>query len=185
MPTEAGADYFIRLQQQGVRVRILTNSLAATDVVAVHSGYARYRQRLVEAGVELYELKPTSNNNDGKKYVGLMGSSGSSLHAKTFGSDNRHIFIGSFNFDPRSINLNTELGIVVESPSYGQAMDKVFSELLPQRSWRVQYDKASQQTQWTDAAHNPPQVLTEEPMSTWWQRVSVAVMSVLPIEGFL
>ena len=185
VPTEAGADYFIRLQQQGVRVRILTNSLAATDVVAVHSGYARYRQRLVEAGVELYELKPTSNNNDGKKYVGLMGSSGSSLHAKTFGSDNRHIFIGSFNFDPRSINLNTELGIVVESPSYGQAMDKVFSELLPQRSWRVQYDKASQQTQWTDAAHQPPQVLTEEPMSTWWQRVSVAVMSVLPIEGFL
>ena len=81
--------------------------------------------------------------------------------------------------------MNTELGIVVESPSYGQAMDKVFSELLPQRSWRVQYDKASQQTQWTDAAHQPPQVLTEEPMSTWWQRVSVAVMSVLPIEGFL
>ena len=185
VPTKAGTDYFIRLQQQGVKVRILTNSLAATDVVAVHSGYARYRQRLVEAGVELYELKPTSNNLEDKKYVGFKGSSGSSLHAKTFGTDQNHMFIGSFNFDPRSINLNTELGIVVENPHYRQKMSEVFSDLLPQRSWRVQYDSAQQQLLWTDATQTPPQVLTEEPMSTWWQRASVAVMSVLPIEGFL
>ena len=185
VPTKTGTDYFIRLQKQGVKVRILTNSLAATDVVAVHSGYARYRQRLVEAGVELYELKPTSTSSDDKKFVGLMGSSGSSLHAKTFGTDQNHIFIGSFNFDPRSINLNTELGIVVENPQYGREMDQVFSELLPQRSWRVQYDPAQKHIQWTDAAHKPPQVLTEEPMSTWWQRASVAVMGVLPIESFL
>ncbi len=185
VPTKTGTDYFIRLQQQGVKVRILTNSLAATDVVAVHSGYARYRQRLVEAGVELYELKPTSTSSDDKKFVGLMGSSGSSLHAKTFGTDQNHIFIGSFNFDPRSINLNTELGIVVENPQYSRDMDQVFSELLPQRSWRVQYDPAQKHIQWTDAAHKPPQVLTEEPMSTWWQRASVAVMGVLPIESFL
>ena len=81
--------------------------------------------------------------------------------------------------------MNTELGIVVENPQYGRDMDQVFSELLPQRSWRVQYDPAQKHIQWTDAAQKPPQVLTEEPMSTWWQRASVAVMGVMPIESFL
>ena len=74
---------------------------------------------------------------------------------------------------------------MVENPHYRQKMSEVFSDLLPQRSWRVQYDSAQQQLLWTDSTQTPPQVLTEEPMSTWWQRASVAVMSVLPIEGFL
>ena len=186
VPTDAGTDYFVGLQKQGIRVRILTNSMAATDVLAVHSGYARHRQRLVDAGVELYELKPDLTAPfEGKKYLGFMGSSGSSLHAKTFGADGHDLFIGSFNFDPRSMHWNTELGIVVQSPKFGQEMDRLFSVIVPQRSWRIQHNAQLGQLQWVDGGKNPPQVLTEEPMTSWWQRAGVTVFSWLPIEWLL
>ena len=183
VPTDAGSDYFVNLAKQGVRVRILTNSMAATDVLAVHSGYARYRQRLIEGGVLLYEMKPNANNmqNDG---VGFMGSSGSSLHAKTFGADDKRMFVGSFNFDPRSAKLNTELGMVVHSAKFGQQMDDAFANAIPQRSWQVVED-GNGDIVWLDHAQQPPQQLTTEPMSSWWQRASVAVLSLLPIEWML
>ncbi|AHG66128.1 putative phospholipase D [Advenella mimigardefordensis DPN7] len=110
VPTAAGVDAFTKMAQTGIKLRVLTNSLDATDVSAVHAGYAKRRKDLLAAGVTLYELQRMSATDKPKEGAGPFGSSGSSLHAKTFAVDHKRVFIGSFNFDPRSANLNTEMG---------------------------------------------------------------------------
>jgi phosphatidylserine/phosphatidylglycerophosphate/cardiolipin synthase-like enzyme len=116
----------------GVHVTVLTNSLAATDVAAVHAGYQRYRKPLLEADVQLYELKPAATGSgtaDRKKSV--FGSSKSSLHAKTYVFGRKGVFIGSMNFDPRSVELNTEIGVYCESDrAAGQVTDHVESNAI-------------------------------------------------------
>src|SRR5690606_22057425 len=102
---------------RGVKVRILTNSLDATDVAAVHAGYAKWRKDLLKSGITLFEMNSFSSVTAGRKSKSSIGSSGASLHAKTFAVDGKRIFVGSFNFDPRSFNLNTELGFVIDSPA--------------------------------------------------------------------
>ena len=121
VPGDAGVEYFRRMRARGVRVVVLTNSLAATDVSAVHAGYSRYRRPLLESGVELYEVKATARRPGEQKArsgsgPGLGGSSRASLHAKVFVFDRRELFVGSLNLDPRSVSLNTEIGLVFESP---------------------------------------------------------------------
>lgn len=196
VPTKEGTAYFASLAQRGVRVRILTNSLVANDVLAVHSGYAKYRKPLVQAGVQLMELKPnmegpgesdSRGRGSGAKGggSGWFGSSGSSLHAKTFGVDGQRAFVGSFNFDPRSARLNTEMGFVIESPLLAAEMGRVFTERLSAHSWQVRVDPVSGALRWVDTAHKPPTELSTEPMASWWQRAAVAVLSWLPIEWLL
>lgn len=109
VPGKRGTAIFTSLAQQGTRVRVLTNSLAATDVPLVHAGYSKKRKQLLKAGVELYELRPLPGATQGRAELGTLGLSGSSLHAKTFIADDSRIFIGSFNFDPRSAMLNCEM----------------------------------------------------------------------------
>ena len=104
-----------KLIHNGVDVTVLTNSLQTTDVAAVHSGYVQIPQALLKAGVKLYELQP-NHAVPTSKDRGLTGGSATSLHAKTFIVDEKRIFIGSFNLDPRSARLNTEMGVVIESP---------------------------------------------------------------------
>jgi len=196
VPTDSGTDYFVHLARQGVRVRILTNSLAATDVLPVHSGYARHRKRLLDAGVVLYELKPDPQEQVAKAGrkdeggwmpggSGSGGSSGSSLHAKTFGVDKERIFVGSFNFDPRSARLNTELGIIVDSPRLAAAMAEIFDGRVPQRSWEVQLNPGTGALQWFDAGSTPNQTFSVEPGTTWWERAAVRLLEPLPIDWLL
>ncbi|MFC7608338.1 phospholipase D-like domain-containing protein [Teichococcus aestuarii] len=113
MPGKAGMRVLEDLVRRGVRVTVITNSLAATDVVAVHAGYARYRPRLVELGIDLYELK-----RSGAHGSGVFGSRGASLHTKALMVDRDLVFVGSFNLDPRSANLNTEMGAVARHPGW-------------------------------------------------------------------
>ncbi|MBB3179888.1 phospholipase D family protein [Variovorax sp. Sphag1AA] len=197
VPTDAGTDYFVGLARHGVRVRILTNSLAATDVLPVHSGYARHRQRLLDAGVVLYELKPdpaqptarSVRKEEGSSWMpggsGSGGSSGSSLHAKTFGVDKERIFVGSFNFDPRSARLNTELGIIIDSPQLAVAMAEIFEKRVPLSSWEVQLNPRNGALQWFDAGATPSQTLSVEPGTTWWERTAVRLLDALPIDWLL
>ena len=183
VPTKEGTDYFINLTKQGVQVRIITNSMAATDVLPVHSGYAKYRKQLIKAGVQLYEMKPDPSSSQFAEQLGLIGSSGSSLHAKTFSSDQLRFFVGSFNFDPRSANLNTELGIVIDDAQIAAQMNELFEHKIHATSWQVHYDAANEQLQWHDVQNNT--VLTQEPHSTAWQRGILKVLSWLPIEPLL
>ncbi|MEP6969202.1 MAG: phospholipase D family protein, partial [Betaproteobacteria bacterium] len=128
VPTDSGTRALTELSARGVGVSVLTNSLAATDVPAVHAGYAKRRPALLRGGVKLFELKPDSNASHASiGDRGLTGSSGASLHAKTFAIDGQRVFVGSFNLDPRSAALNTESGFVIDSPPMASRIAAAFS----------------------------------------------------------
>ena len=169
---------------RGVEVSVLTNSLAATDTAAVHAGYAKRRKQLLAAGIKLYEWPPTGGNPSERKLAGAFGSSGSSLHAKTFAVDGQQLFIGSFNFDPRSAHLNTEMGFLIESPTLAQAMHVAFAQDIPHRAYQVSLD-AKGQLQWLRWENGKLRRYDSEPGSSWLRRASVRLLSVLPIEWLL
>jgi putative cardiolipin synthase len=183
VPTDAGSAAFVRMAERGVRVRILVNSLAATDVTAVHSGYARHRKQLIEAGIALYEMRLVApRSDDGLR--DRLGSSATSLHAKTYSVDRARIFIGSFNFDPRSANLNTELGFVIESPALAARVARFFDEEVPARAYEVQLTPAGE-LYWTERNGGEPTRHAAEPATTLLRRATVWFLSLLPIESLL
>lgn len=130
VPGKAGVDTFAGLQRAGVEVRLLTNSLEATDVLPVHAGYAKRRADLLDAGVAIYELRRQAAPDAPKDRAGPFGSSGASLHAKTFAVDGARVFIGSFNFDPRSTMLNTEMGLLIDSARLAEGVHGAFDRGL-------------------------------------------------------
>jgi putative cardiolipin synthase len=127
VPGKDGTAWLKEHCERGVKVRVLTNSLAATDVGVVHAGYSRYRERLLRAGVRLYEQKPESESEGARKDVERhgIGDSATSVHAKTFSVDRSRIFVGSFNLDPRSDRLNTEMGVIIASPALAERLSTV------------------------------------------------------------
>src|SRR5690606_2640519 len=138
VPAQNGTAAFTAMAQRGVKVRILTNSLSATDVAVVHSGYAKRRKALLRAGIVLYEMRRMSpETGNEQENAGPFGSSGSSLHAKTFSVDGAEVFVGSFNFDPRSAQLNTELGFIIESPALARRIEAAFADSIPANSYEV------------------------------------------------
>jgi putative cardiolipin synthase len=181
VPGEAGAEALAKLATGGVRVRLLTNSLAATDVSAVHAGYAKRRETLLRAGVELLELRPRFAQPPRGDGAGLTGSSRASLHAKTFSVDGERIFVGSFNFDPRSAELNTEMGFVVDSAPLAMRLSNLFDTIFPSMAYRVALD-AQGRLRWLDGTAEP---LTSEPGVGLLRRALVRMLSWLPIEWML
>jgi cardiolipin synthase C len=185
VPAQTGTQYFTQLAANGVAVRVLTNALESTDVAAVHSGYAKRRVELLKSGVQLYELRrlPAA---DGKKdeRSGSSGSSGSSLHAKTFAVDAKRVFVGSFNFDPRSANLNTELGFVIDSPELASTIETTFQTLVPQIAYTVRLDDKGN-VYWLERDGDKEIRYDTEPNTSWFGRVGVWFMSILPIESHL
>ncbi len=184
VPMEQGVQAFGALVEQGVKVRILTNAMEATDVIAVHAGYSKYREPLLERGVELYETRRQRSENAPKEKAGPFGSSGSSLHAKTFAVDGKRVFVGSFNFDPRSARFNTELGFVIESPSMAQAVSNVFESSVHDRAYELQLDESGKIV-WLEETASGMRRLTQEPSTSFWQRLWVRFLSLLPIEPLL
>jgi len=184
VPTEKGVEAFAALAAQGVAVRVLTNALEATDVAAVHAGYAKYREPLLEAGIALYEMQRESDPGRTREKAGPFGSSGSSLHAKTFSVDGERIFVGSFNFDPRSARLNTELGFVIKSPKLARAAARSFDENIPRDAYELGLDEDGD-LHWIDRSSGEPHKLTREPATSWWRLAYVRFLSLLPIEGLL
>jgi putative cardiolipin synthase len=135
VPHDAGVKLLGGLTQRGVRVAIVTNSLASTDAVAVQAGYNPYRIPLLRAGVELYEFQPLQR--DGRRYFSGSNSR-SSLHAKTYVIDRRTLVIGSLNLDPRSAFLNTELALFIDSPKLANAVASLIEQAMsPEVSYRV------------------------------------------------
>ena len=184
VPGKAGTKYFADMAQSGVAVRILTNSWEATDVPMVHAGYVKYRRELLQAGVHLYELRPIEGLMQGKAELGPFGSSGASLHAKTFSADDARVFIGSFNFDPRSAALNCEMGFLIDSPAIARSGTEALTDGLAQRSFRPMLD--GDKMIWLDPQPDGSAVRIEhEPGLNVFDRVLVYVMNVLPIEWLL
>ena len=182
VPGEAGVRYLDGLARSGVKVTVLTNSLEATDVAAVHSGYAKWRPSMLAAGVELWETKRSATQAPAQPRV--SGSSGSSLHAKTFEVDRAQVFIGSFNVDPRSKRLNTELGFVIDSPSMATDLSEALPARLAGRAYRLRMSPEGS-IQWIEQLDGREIVHDSEPGTSFWQRLGVGVLSLLPIEWLL
>jgi len=184
VPGKKGMQWFQQLRQQGVEVVVLTNSLAATDVAVVHSGYAKYRRELLASGVELWELKRSASAEASAAAFGPQGSSSASLHAKTFLADCERLFVGSFNLDPRSALLNSEMGVTLHAPGLAQASCNHLLAELPSRAYRLHLDPDGQ-LQWWEESPQGRQVWTEEPHTSRWQRVLLRLLSWLPVEWLL
>ncbi len=179
VPGTDGVEWIAGMRRRGIEVSILTNSLAANDVLAVHGGYAGYRVPLLESGVVLHELKP-QGRTDGS----LFGSSGASLHTKAFVFDGRHGFIGSFNLDPRSMNLNTEMGLLFECPDAAAELEALYAAKTSARiSYRLELVDGA--LRWHDDAQDPAKVWRHEPDASLWQRGAAWTIGWLPIESQL
>lgn len=184
VPTEKGVAFFSRLAKTGVNVQILTNSLEATDVAAVHSGYAKTRVELLKAGVKLFELKSSAGvQKTNTKRNLMLGNSGSSLHTKTFSVDSSRVFVGSFNFDPRSVNLNTEMGFLIQSESLATQIDLAF-QALPVMAYEVRLDE-NDALVWIERQSGKEIVHNLEPKATAWRKAVVFFYSLLPINDLL
>jgi len=182
VPKELGTVSFVKLAQRGVAVQVLTNSLESNDVAAVHAGYAKRRKELLHGGVRLYELKAVRVPSG--RATHKRGSAGS-LHAKTFQIDGRLVFVGSFNFDPLSARLNTEIGMVIASPAMAQQLHEFFSARVQQRAYVVELTP-DDRIQWLETTPFGAKIIyTSEPNASAMRRGVVDVLSVLPIDWLL
>ena len=189
VPGDAGVAALRSLVQQGLRVTVLTNSLAATDVGSVHAGYKRYREALLEAGVRLYELRPGAIDF-GRPRQGHRPTAGSraSLHAKTFVFDRQAVFIGSLNLDPRSVLLNTEIGVVCHSDALAVSIADGLEANLDQIAWRVEREvgaDGSARLVWVESTAGGPLRRETEPEVSAWRLLGVWFLGLLPIESQL
>jgi len=191
VPGDALVEYFGKLVERGVRVVVLTYSLAANDVPIVHAGYMRYREDLLQGGVELYEFKPTVVPGEAEKRDNVyVGSSRASLHAKAFAIDKRYMFVGSFNLDPRSIALNTEMGVVFEAPAYATTLSDAFAKLGEVRTYRLALERPSPESSserlvWYSQENGDRVVHKKEPETSWWNRFVTGFLSIFVPESQL
>jgi putative cardiolipin synthase len=189
VPTKPGARLIAQRAREGLRTRILTNSLAANDVLPVHAGYAKYRRRLLKAGVGIYEFQRAAAPTEGDLRLS-SGSSDASLHSKVMVFDREVTWVGSFNLDPRSAELNTELAIVIHDAGIAQrAAAMLERDLLPDRSWRLALEPREAGglgLVWYGERDGVELRLTGEPDATLGQRAAVNILKLVPgLEGLL
>ncbi len=181
VPGDEGVDLLLEQAAQGTEVTILTNSLASNDVVAVHSGYAPYRKPLLEGGIAIYELMPEGGT---QQQSSLFGSSGASLHTKAFMVDGSRGYVGSFNFDPRSVHLNTEMGVMFEDEVLVRALlDDFDRHTDTQHSFALSLQDGD--LRWHDRRSDPPRLWDQEPEASAWRRAAAWLLSWLPLEQHL
>ncbi len=179
------------LRGRNVRVRVLTNSLESSEELAAVSGYQRYRLPLLEEGVELYEVRSLLGNTRGSGQTVAISRFGNySLHAKLFVFDRRQLFVGSMNFDQRSKRLNTEVGLIIDSPELAAQTAARFDAMAqPANSYVLSLAPGSAGGQprlvWNTLEDGKPVEYTREPARSEWQRMQVGFLSMLPLDAEL
>lgn len=181
VPGDGGVKQLVAMANSGVRITIVTNSLAATDVPAVHAGYARHRKVLLRAGIALYELRADALGRSQRQ--ARSGSSRVSLHAKVIVADRSQSFIGSMNVDPRSLRLNTENGIVFNNRSMAQELVQGVERDLPNDAWRLHLEGDS--LRWSGMRGQEPQSFNSEPFASFLLQLRTRFLAFLPIEDLL
>jgi putative cardiolipin synthase len=182
VPLKSGIEAIADLQRSGVNVTIITNSLAANNQSSVHGGYAPSRKPLLEAGVKIYEVRADADVA-GAELVVASGAK-ATLHTKAFIIDRREMFIGSFNFDPRSANINTELGVIIRSPELSQQSAEALTAALAAQTYEV-FLNENGKLRWRGIENGQEVILDKEPQTTWGQRFAAGFMRILPIRGQL
>lgn len=178
VPLRAGVELFSALVRKGVRVVIVTNSLASTNHSSVHAVYARYRKPLLRQGIELYELRPRPGMGSDL----AADAANITLHSKVAVADRRSLFVGSFNLDPRSLYINTEMGMAVSSRQLATEMAESIERLLPDLTYRLELT-AKNRLNWGYVDDGVNKTAQKEPHTTIWRRLSTRLMSLLPIES--
>lgn len=176
IPGKSGVEFWRSIVNKGVRVVIVTNSLASNNHVPVHGGYARYRHDIIDAGVELYEARVDASK---AADAGNPSYDSMTLHTKGVLIDRRYAFVGSLNLDPRSIDINTEFGVLVENKKLTAALVEGFFENLSSMGYRVTEDGKGK-LRWTTVIDGMSVVETKEPQTSWWLRFKAFVLRVLP-----
>jgi putative cardiolipin synthase len=183
VPRDRGVALLSALSDRGVEVSILTNSLDSTDVVPVYGHYARSREDMLEAGIHLWELRPDAERED-RARIGL-GLSQSSLHTKAFAIDRKYLFVGSFNWDPRSLWINNEMGVLIESEKVARAAVSRFEEDLRRNAYELRLDEGGG-IDWIARRDDGALLIhPDEPASSGWRVFMSRVYGVLPIGGQL
>ena len=188
IPGKSGTAFLTHLVDRGVKVRILTNSLASNDVGIVHSGYSKYRKPLLRGGVELYELNSQLTRKERDQKKGTGGSSKASLHAKSFVLDRKNVFIGSLNLDPRAMIHNTEIGVILASEEIAGDMGAEFDQNIDRNAFRLELVKSkngSEKILWHGLIDEEEKTFDVDPFTGFWQRLGINFMRLFPIESQL
>jgi len=188
VPGKEGTAFLSDLARRGVRVRILTNSLASNDVPIVHAGYAKYRKDLLRAGVELFEMNKKLPREERKGKNGPGGSSKASLHAKSFVFDRRQVFIGSLNLDARAVLHNTEIGVVFNQPEIAAVMSDWVDRHIETVAFRLELvgtENGPAKILWRGWVDGELKTFEADPYTSFWQRLGIGFLGLLPIESQL
>jgi len=177
VPMKSGIEGITELQERGVQVTVITNSLAANNQFTVHGGYAPARKPLLEAGVKIYEMRPDADVR-GTEFVNASGAK-ATLHTKAFIVDEEQVFIGSFNFDPRSANINTELGVIIHDPDMGLLFSILVEDALPVQTYEVFLNEKGK-VRWRGYVDGQEVIYEKEPDTTWGQRFGAGFARILP-----
>lgn len=182
VPRKAGIRGFSGLRDKEIGIQVITNSLAATNHSVVHSGYAPARKPLLKMGVELYEVRPDVGESGATK-AGNVDAEGT-LHTKAFVVDRQRLFVGSFNMDPRSAYINTELGVIIDSPELASDVVERVRQALPVFAYEVTLND-NNKLRWLGEKDGDQEIWKKDPQTGWWRRFQVSVMKILPIKGQL
>lgn len=176
IPGQRGIQLIRGLVEKGMRVIILTNSLASNNHVSTHSAYARYRRNVIKAGAELYEARANAEQELSDNHNGLDNLT---LHTKLYIIDGRKLFVGSLNLDPRSIDINAEMGLLIDSKDMVTSLMSSFKEGLENYTYRVVENEMGQ-LEWHTRINGQKVVETSEPLASCCRRIKAWFMKIVP-----
>ena len=182
VPGKSGVEVLAELQQRGIDVTVITNSLAANNQALVHGGYAPSRKPLLKAGIRIFEVRADADVPG--SHIVAADNAKTTLHTKAFVVDRREVFIGSFNFDPRSANINTELGVIIRSPDIAAEVANMVEMKSASEAFEVFLDENGS-VRWRGLENGKEVILDKEPQTTWGQRAMARLYRFLPIRGQL
>lgn len=182
VPRKSGIELFSEMEARGVEVTIVTNSLAANNHAIVHGGYAPARKPLLRAGVRLFEARPDADF-PGDEIVAASDAK-ATLHTKAFFVDRKRAFIGSFNFDPRSVIYNTESGVIIESESIGEQFGQIVDSELQEQAYELFLDEDGK-LRWRGYRDGETTIYKKDPEASWGQRFVAGIIRLLPVKGQL
>jgi cardiolipin synthase C len=190
IPGVEGMQMFRDLRRRGVRVRILTNSLESSTVTLAQAGYMHFRKPLLKDGVEINEIRSLLGSSLGSGQTSAISHFGNySLHAKLFVIDRKRVYIGSMNFDQRSMHLNTEIGLIIDSPELAQQVAARFDDMAQSiNSYGVMYQSDARgrpKLVWRTRENDQPVNYYREPARSRWQRLLVHFLALLPLDSQL